>query len=455
MDKIGQNQPMSKRGRASGKYSRKDDPTASEVFQSMHMPEFDSYEGLTSENRRSYAGSEPPSSRLRYNPNSARSQEFTSRTNMEPAPTAVQLMKAKNAERYANLRTAFMTRDKDRSGFLDKHEIKAIARQYGIDDTHFENLFKYVDRDKDGRISYEEFSLALYPHSKEEGGLLPDRAESNKNQWSGGRGFVNENYSGYRTDAPKNNRYGDNGATPQGQNFTGSATRGNFERAAMDARSPTDALKNWNINKYESIRHAFLAHDKDRSGYLDYSEIVAMCKQLNMAEEHVKSILDKVDVNRDGKIDYMEFCTTLNRVAEDRGTLPEREGGQDSRKKLDYHGVAMMNDNFYNRRAPVAQSPRRQPEPSRVPSKSDVFDNPPPRKSYQEKTQAGSSSQDQVLWEQVQRKLTGTFANVLDLWGEKAGATMLADDYTLNKVVRESIQKALEARQPTPTSYRK
>ena len=50
--------------------------------------------------------------------------------------------------------------DKDESGYIDLQELKSISAELGreLDEAELEECIKDLDINKDGKISYEEFS---------------------------------------------------------------------------------------------------------------------------------------------------------------------------------------------------------------------------------------------------------------------------------------------------------
>ena len=64
---------------------------------------------------------------------------------------------------------------------------------------------------------------------------------------------------------------------------------------------------------YESnIRAAFDMLDADRNGYITRDEISnALRSSSRLTEEEIDSIIDDVDVNGDGHIDYPEFLAMI------------------------------------------------------------------------------------------------------------------------------------------------
>jgi Ca2+-binding EF-hand superfamily protein len=74
-----------------------------------------------------------------------------------------------------------------------------------------------------------------------------------------------------------------------------------------------DALIQRLEERHKSIREAFLASDRDRSGYLDAFEIRRLCKLYNLSTAQVNNVLECCDIDYNGMISYDEFCQTLVR----------------------------------------------------------------------------------------------------------------------------------------------
>ena len=70
------------------------------------------------------------------------------------------------------------------------------------------------------------------------------------------------------------------------------------------------------INKGTKIRAIFNAFDKNKNGRLsrsEFREALEMLK-LGLTTEEVEIMLQEADSNRDGNVDYEEFCEFVNPV---------------------------------------------------------------------------------------------------------------------------------------------
>lgn len=62
----------------------------------------------------------------------------------------------------------------------------------------------------------------------------------------------------------------------------------------------------------ENIRAAFVKLDEDGNGYITRDELTkALESNKTLTEEEVDMIVDEVDVNGDGNIDYPEFLAMI------------------------------------------------------------------------------------------------------------------------------------------------
>lgn len=57
----------------------------------------------------------------------------------------------------------------------------------------------------------------------------------------------------------------------------------------------------------KNIRFAFDCLDTDKSNYLSRDEIVVALQNFQIPESEIDEIVETVDANRDGKIDFPEF----------------------------------------------------------------------------------------------------------------------------------------------------
>jgi len=78
-------------------------------------------------------------------------------------------------------------------------------------------------------------------------------------------------------------------------------------------------------NKISIFREAFEAFDKDRDGYITIKEISAYVKAIGQppTEGEVKDMINEVDVDGNGSIEFIEFITLMARKMRDADTFRE------------------------------------------------------------------------------------------------------------------------------------
>lgn len=67
--------------------------------------------------------------------------------------------------------------------------------------------------------------------------------------------------------------------------------------------------------RIENTKEAFLLFDKDNNGTISASELGAIMRSLNMnpTETELQDMVNEIDVDGNGSIDYEEFVTMLSR----------------------------------------------------------------------------------------------------------------------------------------------
>ncbi|XP_031373563.1 calcium-dependent protein kinase 1-like [Punica granatum] len=77
-------------------------------------------------------------------------------------------------EREDHLFAAFNFFDKDGSGYITKDELQQACVEFGMEDSHLEEMIREVDQDNDGRIDYNEFVTMMQKGNQrgEPGGIM-------------------------------------------------------------------------------------------------------------------------------------------------------------------------------------------------------------------------------------------------------------------------------------------
>ncbi|RRT56965.1 hypothetical protein BHE74_00048606 [Ensete ventricosum] len=81
------------------------------------------------------------------------------------------------------------------------------------------------------------------------------------------------------------------------------------------------------LNKLEREEHlaaAFSYFDKDGSGYITVDELQQACKEHNMTDVLIEDIIQEVDQDNDGRIDYGEFATMMRKGNMGHGRITMR-----------------------------------------------------------------------------------------------------------------------------------
>ena len=65
----------------------------------------------------------------------------------------------------------------------------------------------------------------------------------------------------------------------------------------------------------QDLREAFRIFDKDRSGYIDSKEIIAVTTTLGQAltKEELEQFMAEADLDGDGKLNYEEFVKVMTK----------------------------------------------------------------------------------------------------------------------------------------------
>lgn len=69
----------------------------------------------------------------------------------------------KITQQWKSIKTAFIKMNCEKSGYIEKDELKVILQNWGfyLDDEKFDEVYSAFDRDKDGIINYADFKYAI------------------------------------------------------------------------------------------------------------------------------------------------------------------------------------------------------------------------------------------------------------------------------------------------------
>ncbi|XP_058769967.1 calcium-dependent protein kinase 11-like [Vicia villosa] len=71
------------------------------------------------------------------------------------------------------------------------------------------------------------------------------------------------------------------------------------------------------MEREENLVAAFAYFDKDGSGYITIDELQTACKDFGLGEVHLDDIIQEIDQDNDGRIDYGEFVAMMKKGDED------------------------------------------------------------------------------------------------------------------------------------------
>jgi Ca2+-binding EF-hand superfamily protein len=86
-------------------------------------------------------------------------EELVKWTNVEAEQSVIREVN----ERHAELSAAFQKIDADKSGMLDGEELKHLCNTLGMPHDQAKIVMKHLDGDGDGKVSFDEFALAVDP----------------------------------------------------------------------------------------------------------------------------------------------------------------------------------------------------------------------------------------------------------------------------------------------------
>ena len=74
-----------------------------------------------------------------------------------------------------------------------------------------------------------------------------------------------------------------------------------------------EAMSRVRVDKQTELKGVFQSLDQDGNGYIDANELVSACAALGMSlsRTEIDILLDEYDTNKDGKIDFPEFCELI------------------------------------------------------------------------------------------------------------------------------------------------
>lgn len=223
-------------------------------------------------------------------------------------PDVVDQLRQRVEMKFGSLRAAFCRLDRDNSGYLSRDEILAALHDFNISPRHLNNLVGSIDTNRDGLISFAEFSAALRPRADAFAARhTPDRFVTNRHvvapNVAGGQVFMNDNLSLARSGEVRP----DAGLVPLPLHGAGG------DASAADLAMYSTTVSNLLYTKYRDFAAAFRAIDQDKDGRLSEAELKRAIRLYNLPipERHVEQMFAQMAIR--GTVDYEMFATALKR----------------------------------------------------------------------------------------------------------------------------------------------
>lgn len=111
------------------------------------------------------------------------------------------------------------------------------------------------------------------------------------------------------------------------------------ERANASSNDRDEGAAGFTAEQVNVFKQAFDSFDSDSSGEISPAELGQICKMLGtpVEPEQLQTIMDEVDENRDGVVDFQEFLGMMKKIIDKSGE--QNEGvGMMKLKKLSHYG---------------------------------------------------------------------------------------------------------------------
>lgn len=214
-------------------------------------------------------------------------------------------VRAKTFQRFDNLREAFLKLDYDRSGYISREEFRVTMAEMGVPLTDEEFAIidgSYSHQEADGEydrgIGYLEFVNIMTDEMR----YIPGEGEGERAGNFYGRNTLNLAYS-----SPSPPRTAAGGRQHGSPSFSSKVLRENLQLLQVSFGKRV-------FEKFNSMKTAFKAADRDGSGFVDAREFKRFLLEMDIqtGEGEVEELLGMFDTNGDGKLAYSEFVKCLH-----------------------------------------------------------------------------------------------------------------------------------------------
>ncbi|EQC26828.1 hypothetical protein SDRG_15339 [Saprolegnia diclina VS20] len=220
-------------------------------------------------------------------------------------------IRTKLFERYDSLRACFLKIDIDRSGYLSRDEFMFCMANLGLPmtDEDFDVVqasypHKEAAGDHDRGIGYLEFIKLMTDELHYTPGSGEDEADGN---------YFGQTTHG--TSFPPMREL-------ESPSMHHRLSRPELRPHTVAVAAPALARLRHTFNRqifgtFNNMKDAFKAADKDRSGFVEPNELIALLHDvlgIQASDRDILDMLDAFDTNRDGKLAYSEFVKCLSQM---------------------------------------------------------------------------------------------------------------------------------------------
>eukprot|EP00667_Euglena_gracilis_P024271 EG_transcript_27833 len=197
-------------------------------------------------------------------------------------------------QRFPSIQAAFLAVDTDRSGCISLDEFATILKvnHVSVNPQDLARLAEAFDANQDGRVSYEEFCRTI-----ESGPYVQAGASRRELRGTPGAALAPPSPA---ADAAASPRLGLQ-LNPVALSEARAKELLTYFRKAVE-------------QSYPSLNRAFIHIDADRSGFISAQELISCLYDHNIYPtwQELKDLIDLLDVNGDGVIDYNEFGRAMH-----------------------------------------------------------------------------------------------------------------------------------------------